>query len=144
MSLRELAKFMLDWGVWDGINLDGGGSTTMYVRGEIVNRPSDTSGERKVTNSIILLCNNFSEIAEMISLLPARLKIGKNASYEFNYSIFDKYFNPLKEKDANFYCNPALGNIDKNGKFTASSNNVSGYIFLQVDGKKDSSYVIVE
>ena len=61
MSLRELAKFMLDWGVYEGINLDGGGSTTMYVRGELVNRPSDSSGERKVSNAIILLCKNSSD-----------------------------------------------------------------------------------
>lgn len=50
------------------VNLDGGGSTTMYVRGEadngVVNHPSDTffgfnhRGERSVGNCILLLDSN--------------------------------------------------------------------------------------
>ena len=37
------------------LNLDGGGSTTMTVRGEVVNRPSDPGGERRVSNGVFAL-----------------------------------------------------------------------------------------
>ncbi|MFN2489308.1 MAG: phosphodiester glycosidase family protein [Actinomycetota bacterium] len=37
------------------LNLDGGGSTTMWVKDKIVNRPSDPGGERAVGSSILVL-----------------------------------------------------------------------------------------
>ena len=46
MNLYELADLMVQIGVYQGINLDGGGSTTMVIRNEVVNSPSDASGER--------------------------------------------------------------------------------------------------
>lgn len=63
MSLEELQKTLKWLGASYIINLDGGGSTTMYVRGEskngIVNHPSDNKqfnnkGVRKVANIIIV------------------------------------------------------------------------------------------
>jgi len=144
MSLRELAKFMLDWGVYEGINLDGGGSTTMYVRGNVVNRPSDSTGERKVSNALIVLCKNKSDHVDIISLLPARLRIHKNMEYQFDYKLFDKYYNPLTEKSVNWSCDENPGIIKNDGGFISGNRTITGYIFLEVDGKKDSSYVIVE
>ena len=44
LSLYELAKFMQSLGVKEAYNLDGGGSSTMYFNGEVVNNP--TSGGR--------------------------------------------------------------------------------------------------
>jgi hypothetical protein len=38
----------------DALNLDGGGSTTMVVQGRVVNRPSDTSGARPVSDAILV------------------------------------------------------------------------------------------
>lgn len=63
-TLPELERIMLWLGCTDAINLDGGGSTTMYVNGKphdgIVNYPSDNhrhdhEGQRPVSNAIILL-----------------------------------------------------------------------------------------
>ena len=47
MTLPEAARLMRSLGARDALNLDGGGSTTMIVRGEVVNRPSDRGGERR-------------------------------------------------------------------------------------------------
>jgi hypothetical protein len=38
----------------DAINLDGGGSTTMVVGGQIVNQPSDAAGPRPVSDAILV------------------------------------------------------------------------------------------
>ena len=42
-------------GVWDALNLDGGGSTTMAIGGRYVNRPSDATGERPVANALAVV-----------------------------------------------------------------------------------------
>lgn len=44
LSLYELAEFMQKLGVTTAYNLDGGGSSTMYFNGEIINNPT-TSGK---------------------------------------------------------------------------------------------------
>ena len=54
MSLEELAQLLVEFGAVDAINLDGGGSTTMVVDKAIVNRPSDATGERPVSDAIIV------------------------------------------------------------------------------------------
>jgi exopolysaccharide biosynthesis protein len=54
MNLRELADYLLSLGATDAMNLDGGGSTTMYVDGKIMNTPSDKEGERKVGDAIVV------------------------------------------------------------------------------------------
>ncbi len=53
MSLPELADFMLKLGAREAVNLDGGGSTTMWVRGSVRNRPSD-GRVRPIANAIML------------------------------------------------------------------------------------------
>ena len=44
MTLGELAGFMKSIGCVEGMNLDGGGSSVMYINGNIVNNPSIKGG----------------------------------------------------------------------------------------------------
>ncbi len=53
-TLHELAGIMRRLGAVDALNLDGGGSSTMVVRGTVVNRPSD-GGERSITSALLVL-----------------------------------------------------------------------------------------
>jgi exopolysaccharide biosynthesis protein len=64
MSLPELADLMANklalfadsrQDAYQAVNLDGGGSTTMVVRGQVVNRPSDQTGERPVANALLVV-----------------------------------------------------------------------------------------
>ena len=55
MSLVELADQLLALGAYQAMNLDGGGSSTLWVRGTIVNYPSDAAGERAVGNALIVV-----------------------------------------------------------------------------------------
>ena len=61
MSLPEFTKIMHYAGAENALNMDGGGSTTLYVKGMgIVNHPSDNrqfdkEGERYVVNSILFI-----------------------------------------------------------------------------------------
>jgi len=54
MSLQELAEYLLSLGAVDAMNLDGGGSTTMFLDGKVVNTPSDKEGERKIGDAIVV------------------------------------------------------------------------------------------
>ncbi len=54
MSLYMLTDLLLEFGAVEAINLDGGGSTTMVVHNKIVNRPSDQTGERPVSDAILV------------------------------------------------------------------------------------------
>lgn len=55
MTLARLAAFMEDeLGVCEAMNLDGGGSSAMWVDDGIVNRPSDGS-ERRVANHLAIV-----------------------------------------------------------------------------------------
>ena len=56
MSLYELQDYLLTLNCIDAINMDGGGSTTMWIKDRgIVNIPSDITGERPAANAIIIL-----------------------------------------------------------------------------------------
>lgn len=54
ISLYALAAYLLELGAVDAMNLDGGGSTTMFLNGKVVNHPSDKEGERKVSDALIV------------------------------------------------------------------------------------------
>jgi hypothetical protein len=50
----EFARILQDLGAVTALNLDGGGSSTMVVEDELVNRPSD-GHERAISNAILIL-----------------------------------------------------------------------------------------
>jgi hypothetical protein len=55
VTLHEGARVMRSLGARDALNLDGGGSTAMAVRGSTANHPSDPGGERPVSDAILVL-----------------------------------------------------------------------------------------
>lgn len=57
LSLYELAEFMESLGVQTAYNLDGGGSSTMYFNGEIINQPTTNGNsikERSVSDIVYI------------------------------------------------------------------------------------------
>jgi exopolysaccharide biosynthesis protein len=54
MTIEELAKLMLEFGCREALNLDGGGSTTMVIKNRVVNNPSDQTGERAVSDALLV------------------------------------------------------------------------------------------
>ncbi|QKJ18873.1 phosphodiester glycosidase family protein [Microbacterium hominis] len=53
VTLTELADIMIDLGATTAYNLDGGGSSTMYFDGEVVNSPSN-GGERGTSDILYI------------------------------------------------------------------------------------------
>ncbi len=54
MTFDELANELTWWGCTEAMNLDGGGSATIWVDGKIMNQPSDNK-ERAVANDLVLI-----------------------------------------------------------------------------------------
>jgi exopolysaccharide biosynthesis protein len=66
MSIPELAAFLASLGCVEAINLDGGGSSTLIIQGEVINHPTgdedgalETAQERLVSDAIVI-CNAMS------------------------------------------------------------------------------------
>ena len=55
LDFDEETDVMRALGAVDAVNLDGGGSTTMTIRGVVVTRPSDATGERPIGDAVLVL-----------------------------------------------------------------------------------------
>ncbi|MFB9466636.1 phosphodiester glycosidase family protein [Streptomyces cinereospinus] len=55
LSITETAAVMRGLGAVDALNLDGGGSTAMVVRGALQGVPSDAAGERPAGDALVVL-----------------------------------------------------------------------------------------
>ncbi|MGE5628592.1 MAG: phosphodiester glycosidase family protein [Solirubrobacterales bacterium] len=51
-TLHDVQKIMLDYGAYNATNLDGGSSTTMYYKGNVINNPCNPLGERTVATAL--------------------------------------------------------------------------------------------
>jgi hypothetical protein len=58
VSLTEMAQILLKFGAVEGVNMDGGGSTTMSLRGGLLNSPSEGI-ERPVANMLLVYADDL-------------------------------------------------------------------------------------
>ena len=70
MTLREAADLMVSLGATDAINLDGGGSSTMWLDGIVANRPSDDT-ERPVSSALVVLAGSDPSLSGVTVGPPA-------------------------------------------------------------------------
>jgi hypothetical protein len=99
MSLPELQKFMVQIGVWKGMNMDGGGSTQMAARplGDttpVLTNSPEYGSQRPVVDSIgVFSTAPQGQLKGLTLKSPAALFIGENASLSFKG--YDQYYNPV-------------------------------------------------
>ncbi|MBU0560873.1 MAG: phosphodiester glycosidase family protein, partial [Bacteroidetes bacterium] len=94
MNLIELADFMIYIGVEHGMNLDGGGSTTLIVRDDVENSPSDGS-ERRVHNSLGVFTSAPKGSLASIQIEPDNFRLFKKDNLKFKTVGYDEYYNPI-------------------------------------------------
>ena len=61
MTLSELAALMVELGCQEALNLDGGGSATLWYDGRVRNRPCD-GYERAIANSVVVVKKNSAAV----------------------------------------------------------------------------------
>jgi iron(II)-dependent oxidoreductase len=88
VTLPEMAEYLIEFGAHTGLNLDGGGSSTMVFAYElgptIINLPSDAGGERIVSNHLGI----FSNPAESVQEIPGMVYVPAG---EFTMGSSDKH-----------------------------------------------------
>ncbi|MFB9838659.1 phosphodiester glycosidase family protein, partial [Actinoallomurus acaciae] len=55
LTIPEAGELMRSLGAVEAMNLDGGGSSTMVADGQLVNTPSDATGQRPVGDAVVVL-----------------------------------------------------------------------------------------
>ncbi len=145
MSLFELADYMLEWGVYQGINLDGGGSTTMVVRGDVVSSPSDAGGERTVANALMAISKAPLGPLAYINLPWEETFTLVESQIQFHVTGTDNYFNPVTvDGDSILWsCDALIGSISETGLFAASDTESSGVVIARHGGISDTMIVHV-
>ncbi|KKO51585.1 stalk domain-containing protein [Paenibacillus sp. DMB20] len=153
MSLGQLQDFMVKIGVYKGLNLDGGGSTTM------VNRPlAETntvltfnteygSAQRSVVNSLGVFSTAPEGSLKGFKVSgDTMLLIGQTGSYQLKG--YDTYYNPVDMQTVNPTWKPSNGNVKVSGgsvtavapgttTLTAVSGSAKATVKVQVLGGSD-------
>lgn len=148
MTLTELGDFMLGIGAYNALNLDGGGSTTLVVHNEVVNSPSDGSGERSVANALMLVSNKQKTGSlQRLNIDPSIKKIYRDQSFTYKVQGTDENYFPVSynTEDLTFSLSEGFdAEISNTGVFTAGNNPDTGYVFVEYNGYKDSSLVEIK
>lgn len=123
MTLKEAADYMLELGVYNALNLDGGGSTTMVSRplGDhsltLANTPSD-GGMRGVTTALGIISAAPISQLEGLVIDVEDSNVFVNTSRKLTVKGYDKYFNPIEIKpaDIKWSMTGLNGTVKKNEK----------------------------
>jgi hypothetical protein len=145
MTLVELADFMVQCGIYYGINFDGGGSTTMVMRDSVVNVTSDGS-ERTVANALMVVSSAPNDTLSSIQFTPKKVKLYRGSNLQFRVTGWDQYYNKVQinESEVIYNCTQGLGTISASGIFTTGDYPQIGYVYAAYRGYKDSSRVEVQ
>lgn len=119
MTLGELAQLMKQLGATDAINLDGGGSTTLAIRGGlIVNSPSE-GRERPVANAIVVYAPRSSmPTPAALQLEPASVTLPSGGNVQFRVRS-SRNGETLDPGAVVFGTTGGIGFVDQTGRFTA-------------------------
>jgi hypothetical protein len=145
MTLQELAEYMCEWGVYQGVNLDGGGSSTMVIHGDVVNQPSDPSGERAVANALMVINGLDRTESKSLNIDPDEIYLHPGSKIRFQVNFQEMNYLPIQNlpDSVRWYCPKNLGSVDKSGLFLANSILTSGYLYVQTDSMIDSARIII-
>ena len=119
MTQTELAEFLKEKGVYNAINLDGGGSTTMVARNlgeaviKTVNSPSGGS-LRMVTNAIGIYNNKKTGSLSNLVLKVPEENVFVNSKMQIEVLGYDKYYNPVEVDfdDVDFTVDGVLATVE--------------------------------
>lgn len=101
VTQKELAEILVELGAYNGINLDGGGSTEMVVKSlgdnnvSIANNPSG-GFERKIMNGLAVLNKSPKSYLKDIKLECDDTSIFVGTSRKFRVLAYDQNYNPIE------------------------------------------------
>lgn len=129
MTLYELGDLMEQTGCEEALNLDGGGSTTMWIRDKIKNKPSDGK-ERAVANAFVIYSKAPRTTLSRLVIEPPELSILTSEEVQFTVKGQDKYYNPvdLDITAVKWSVSDNVGSISSRGTFRSASYESVGFV----------------
>ena len=106
MLQSELLQLMLDLGCWNGVNLDGGGSSEMvvdyYGKGDyqIVNAPSDGNERLLVSGLGVFDSHSRSTTVKSLEVFDLEDKLFKGQYLSFDVRAYNRYKVPVVISDS--------------------------------------------
>lgn len=152
ITLAEGAYYLQSLGMEQAINVDGGGSTTCYVRPpgdecpELCNRPSD-GFERSVGNILAVASTAPTSRLEQLVIGPKpSIKVICGSKILFTAKGRDAYGNsvPIRQEQLEWKVDGHIGSVDRQGVFIASADGGSGQIAVSGGGVTQTGEVIVQ
>lgn len=139
VSQEMFGAILKELGAYNGLNLDGGGSSTMAIKpiGEdkaaVVNKPSD-GGERSVVNGVGVFSNAPQGELSYLKLKTDDNKMFLNTTRAFSVKGYDEYHNPvdINESQITYSVEGISGEFNGN-KFKATSSG-QGKIVVNLNG----------
>jgi uncharacterized protein YigE (DUF2233 family) len=121
IGLYDLARRMKELGAYQAMNLDGGGSSTLVVRGSTMNRPSDSGGDRPVTNALLAVSTSSPGPLHYLQIEPMSFEIFPEESLQLSISGMDAGYNPIEvpRNMVQWEVVEGPGKIDPEGKYQA-------------------------
>jgi len=127
-TLEETAQILQSLGAKQGMNLDGGGSTTLVAQGMTLNSPSD-GVLRRVANAILSVCTLPKGPPETLSINTPVLHIATGSPFTFALAAKDRLGNPVRPGAITWVLNPpGLGTLSQEGEFVAGQAAGSGLV----------------
>lgn len=120
VSTGDLAEIMRFFGAWNAMNMEGGGSSTMYVRGMgTMNRPSD--GTERAESQGIFCVSSAPDDDRIAAIAPYRptLFLPRYGVAKPDFIGYNQY-GILLEKNLQgvvLSCDPSVGYINADGAF---------------------------
>lgn len=123
VTTKQLAELMLSAGAWSAFNMDGGGSSTMYVK-EFgpMNVPSDGS-ERAVSNSLFVSSSSpYDPLVAEIKSYETTIRLPRYGVIKPRFLSYDKYGMLINKnlQGVDLSCDPSTGYINEKGEFVFS------------------------
>lgn len=139
VTTKRLGDIMRSAGAYHAMNMDGGGSSAMYIKDlSVVNKVSDGS-ERAVANGVFAVsaAPEDAQIAAL-SFLKRNLLIIPGSIVRPTIITYNQYGTllDLDFTEAKYSCSKEIGYIDENGAFVATTPNAKGVIEAEYNGIK--------
>ena len=122
LDLLPFGELFKGIGAWNAVNLDGGGSSVMFVNSEVKNRPSDGS-VRSVGNGVLVVSTApEDDQITMIKPLHDKISLPRYGSYNPTILGYNQYGVLIDKdlKDVVLSVDPSVGEIRGDSLFFAS------------------------
>lgn len=120
ITLQEAARLMLNLGAVTAVNLDGGGSTTLAVRGMVLNSPSGGK-ERPVTTALaVWSAEDRPQPPPQITIEPTSAVVPSDGTVSFTVRVVDGAGSTVEmdPKQILWGVKGGVGFVNQNGEFT--------------------------